>query len=502
MSRLGWRWGLLLALAGLPVAVAMFRLPATAPEDADPDTVAVTATSQRLRRLRGFLAVTLGASVLGFAAVGLPILGTDYLQHHWHLQLGARGHVAFLAGLGAFGGLPLGGVLGDRAWSQGPGHVARLLGGALAAFGVLLAIAVFAPSLDLIEAGLALAVLALSVTIVASAQLIAAVAYPAARSLAFGIFGAYGLVFGGLGATVVLVAVGHADGIRLALGLGGAAAVASGAVVWLSAGMVADDVAVVDAEVADATRPPKHAGRRGNAALRIHDVNFSYGARQVLFGVDLEVEEGEVAGLLGTNGAGKSTLLRLVAGLDHPSSGTIRIFGRDTTYLEAEQVIGLGVSLLAGGRMSFPALTVAENLRVGGHSIRRQGARLRAAIEEVMTLFPVLAERRDQRVGTLSGGEQQMLAVARVLLTRPRLVLIDELSLGLAPKVVEGLLAIVRRVNDEGATVLLVEQSVNLALTLAPHGLFLERGEVRFDGATSELLARDDLLRPVFLGAR
>ena len=188
-----------------------------------------------------------------------------------------------------------------------------------------------------------------------------------------------------------------------------------------------------------------------------------------------------------------------MAGLDHPSSGTIRIFGHDTTYLEAEQVIGLGVSLLAGGRMSFPALTVAENLRVGGHSIRRQGARLRAAIEEVMTLFPVLAERRDQRVGTLSGGEQQMLAVARVLLTRPRLVLIDELSLGLAPKVVEGLLAIVRRVNDEGATVLLVEQSVNLALTLAAHSFFLERGEVRFDGPTNELLTRDDLLRPVFI---
>jgi ABC-type branched-subunit amino acid transport system ATPase component len=215
----------------------------------------------------------------------------------------------------------------------------------------------------------------------------------------------------------------------------------------------------------------------------------------------MRVEEGEAAALLGTNGAGKSTLLRLVAGLDHPSAGSIRIWGRDSTYLEAEQVVGLGVGLLPGGRMSFPGLTVMENLRVGGHTLRRQGARLQAAIDEVMGLFPVLAERRDQRVGTLSGGEQQMLALARVLLTRPRLLVIDELSLGLAPKAVESLLAVVRRLNQDGTTVLLVEQSVNLALSLAAHALFLERGEVRFDGRTADLLARDDLLRPVFLGA-
>ena len=149
--------------------------------------------------------------------------------------------------------------------------------------------------------------------------------------------------------------------------------------------------------------------------------------------------------------------------------------------------------------MSFPGLSVLENLRVGGHTIRRQGPKLRTAIDEVLDLFPILAERRDQRVGTLSGGEQQMLALGRVLLTRPRLLLIDELSLGLAPKAVESLLAIVRRVNEEGTTVLLVEQSVNLALQLARHAIFLERGEVRFDGATAALLERDDLLRPVFL---
>ena len=247
--------------------------------------------------------------------------------------------------------------------------------------------------------------------------------------------------------------------------------------------------------------PAAAEGRAAPAALEVEGVSFSYGTRQVLFGVDLALPEGGVGALLGTNGAGKSTLLRLVAGLDHPSAGSIRLFGRDTTHLEAEAVGSLGVALLPGGRMTFPGLTVAENLRVGGHRLRRDSRRLRAAVDEALELFPVLAERRRQRAGTLSGGEQQMLALARVLMARPRLLVIDELSLGLAPRAVESLLAVVRAVNAAGTTVLLVEQSVNLAVTLADRAWFLERGQVLFDGRTADLLGRDDLLRSVFLAA-
>ncbi|HET6810320.1 MAG TPA: ABC transporter ATP-binding protein [Acidimicrobiales bacterium] len=247
---------------------------------------------------------------------------------------------------------------------------------------------------------------------------------------------------------------------------------------------------------------PADGGGAGAAvALEVSEVSFSYGTRQVLFGIDLALAEGRVGALLGTNGAGKSTLLRLVAGLDHPSSGSIRIWGRDTTDLEAEAVGGLGVALLPGGRMTFPGLTVLENLRVGGHRLRRDRHRLQASIDEALDLFPVLAGRRRQRAGTLSGGEQQMLALARVLMARPRLLVIDELSLGLAPRAVESLLAVVRSANAAGTTVLLVEQSVNLAVTLADQAWFLERGRVLFDGPTRELLGRDDLLRSVFLAA-
>jgi ABC-type branched-subunit amino acid transport system ATPase component len=205
------------------------------------------------------------------------------------------------------------------------------------------------------------------------------------------------------------------------------------------------------------------------------------------------VMEGEIAALLGTNGAGKSTILRAVAGLDPPVGGRIRLFGDDTTYRDAQDAVQRGIALLAGGRMTFPSLTVDENLRVGAYAQRN------AVVDEVYERFPALAPRRQQRAGTLSGGEQQMLALGRVLLTRPKLLLIDELTLGLAPKVVEQLIDTVREVNAQGTTVLLVEQSVNLALTLADHSFFLERGEVRFDGPTHELLQRDDLLRPVFL---
>jgi ABC-type branched-subunit amino acid transport system ATPase component len=237
----------------------------------------------------------------------------------------------------------------------------------------------------------------------------------------------------------------------------------------------------------------------GGPALELRHIDFSYGRQQVLFDVNLQVGQGEITALLGTNGAGKSTILRLVSGLARPSRGTIHLFGSDSTSLSADRVLGEGVAMLPGGKATFPSLTVLENLRVGAHTLRRPRLRQRNAIDEVLTTFPRLKQRLTTRAGALSGGEQQMLALSRVLVTRPRMLLIDELTLGLAPKTVEDLIAVVRRCNAEGTTVLLVEQSANLALTLAGHAFFLERGEVRFDGRTSDLLGRDDLLRPVFL---
>ena len=292
------------------------------------------------------------------------------------------------------------------------------------------------------------------------------------------------VVAGALAGIVLASAADEAQGRGFVYGIAGVAEIT--ALVLLVGARRQSDAALVAAP-ADAVIAV------GGAALEVRDLNFAYGFQQVLFGVSLTVMEGEIAALLGTNGAGKSTILRAVAGLDPPVGGHIRLFGDDTTYRDAEDAVRRGAALLAGGRMTFPSLTVDENLRVGAYTLRN------TAVDEVYGRFPVLASRRQQRAGTLSGGEQQMLALGRVLLTKPRLLLVDELTLGLAPKVVEHLIETVRDINAQGTTVLLVEQSVNLALTLAAHSFFLERGEVRFDGPTEELLQRDDLLRPVFL---
>ena len=233
--------------------------------------------------------------------------------------------------------------------------------------------------------------------------------------------------------------------------------------------------------------------------LSCKGIDFSYGKLQVLFDVDFTVEEAELVALLGVNGAGKSTLLKVISGIGLPSKGAVRFQGQDVTYLDAERRLRLGITQVPGGRAVFAPLSVVDNLRVYGYALGRNGGTLDDAIDRCFEAFPQLARRRNQLARTLSGGEQQMLALCKALILRPRLLLIDELSLGLAPVVVGQLLGMVRRINDDGTAVVLVEQSVNIALSVARHAYFMERGEIRFDGPSSELTGRDDLLRAVFL---
>jgi ABC-type branched-subunit amino acid transport system ATPase component len=222
----------------------------------------------------------------------------------------------------------------------------------------------------------------------------------------------------------------------------------------------------------------------------------------VLFDVDLTVPTGGRVGLLGTNGAGKSTLLRVIAGLARPSAGSVRFAGRDVTGLPTEERVGLGMTLLEGGRATFPSLTVAESLRVGAYPYLSDRLRVERSVDDALDLFPALRPRLGQRAGTLSGGEQQMLALAKALLARPRLLMIDELSLGLAPVVLEGIVAALDVLVREGdVSLVLVEQSLNVALGVTDQAYFMEKGAVRFSGPTSDLLDRGDLVRSVFFGA-
>ena len=235
--------------------------------------------------------------------------------------------------------------------------------------------------------------------------------------------------------------------------------------------------------------------------LLLKGVEAGYDNRMVLQGIDLHLDEGEIVALLGTNGAGKSTLLKSISGIVEADRGAIVLDGRDITHAPPNEIAALGIVQMPGGQGVFGSLTVKENLELAGWTNRRDPAGVEAATAEVLEMFPVLAERLDSPAANMSGDQQQMLALAMSFVMRPKVLLIDELSLGLAPVVVGQLLPIVRRMADDGVTVVLVEQSVNVALTVAERAYFMERGKIMFDGPTAELLERPDLLRSVFLSA-
>ncbi|MEY2398952.1 MAG: branched-chain amino acid transport system ATP-binding protein livF, partial [Actinomycetota bacterium] len=234
--------------------------------------------------------------------------------------------------------------------------------------------------------------------------------------------------------------------------------------------------------------------------LSCQGVHVAYDKVKVLFGVDLDVEEGEIVALLGTNGAGKSTLLKAISGLVETAAGRVIFDGEDITNIDPVDAAKRGIVQVPGGKAVFPTLTVAEHFKAGTWLYAKEDRdEVAVRIDDVLNEFPRLRERWDQLAGNLSGGEQQQLAVGMAFVAKPRLLIIDELSLGLAPTIVEQLLRLVRAIHEQGCTIILVEQSINVALTLAERAFFMEKGEVRFSGPTAELLERGDILRSVFL---
>ncbi len=232
--------------------------------------------------------------------------------------------------------------------------------------------------------------------------------------------------------------------------------------------------------------------------LEITDIHTYYGNIQALRGLSLRIGQGEIVTLIGANGAGKTTTLMSISGVTPPRRGAVTFLGQDVTRLSTEKIVSLGITQVPEGRMIFPRLTVKENLLMGGY-LRRDKAGIKADEDKVYGLFPVLFERRTQMGGTLSGGEQQMLAIGRALLARPKLLLLDEPSLGLAPLVVENIFEIIKQINADGVTVLLVEQNAQMALHIAHRGYVLETGRLTLEGAASDLLS-DPKVRSAYLG--
>ncbi|MFZ7110642.1 MAG: ABC transporter ATP-binding protein [Desulfatiglandales bacterium] len=229
--------------------------------------------------------------------------------------------------------------------------------------------------------------------------------------------------------------------------------------------------------------------------LHIVDINAAYGDIKVLKGVTLEISEGEIVCLLGANGAGKSTLLRVVSGILRPSAGTVSFQGRDITRLSPSEIVRLGISHVPEGRQIFSKLTVMQNLLLGGYTQRGKRAEAQKVLDFVYNLFPVLKERLKQKAGTLSGGEQQMLAISRALMSRPELLLLDEPSLGLAPMIVAGIFRVIQDLRSRGISIFLVEQNVTGALNIADRGYIMEIGKTATHGKAADLQGNDEVRR-------
>ena len=431
------------------------------------------------------------------AFVGLGEMSNLFYQRVFDVGTADRGYLAAALAPAQLLGLLIGTPIATRLLAKGASTVPRFV--AYVSLVVAAAWAGFALAPNL---GFAIAMNAI---LVAGAVLITPVVFvalsltipPKVRS--YGYAAASVFIIPGLILYAIIGALADSIGLREAI-LINVPVFLLGAFLIASSGREIDrDIRRVWAQAA-AQSNVLYERRQGRVKMLLcQGINVSYGNVQVLFNVDFEVDEGEIVALLGTNGAGKSTLLNAIAGIVEPSDGAIVFDGRDMTYTPPNETAGRGVTMVPGGKGVFPSLTVRENLVLAGWLHRKDKQHVRDATEHVLELFPILRERLDQAAGNLSGGQQQMLTLGMAFIERPRLLMIDELSLGLAPAVVGQLLGIVQELRDAGTTIILVEQSVNVALTVAETAYFMEKGEIRFHGPTSELLERKDILRSVFL---
>ncbi len=515
----GWRWPFL--LLSLPVSViAVWALFLREPVrgrwekqgavgtaeavEVEAAPISMEAAFARLGRIRTLRTVILGFSALGFGILMVPVLSNLYLEDRFGTGTVGRGAVTTASSLAGLLVLPFVGRFYDRSFRSDPARALRLVGLLVLPVAVLAPIQFAMPNVVLFAAVGAVSGALLVSAFILTGPLIQSVVPYRLRGLGLSLTAIYLFCIGAMGGSIITLPLTNSFGPRTSiLVVLIPAAIVGGLLILRSAAFVHDDLALLVAELEE--EQAEH-GRQADdpaavPALQVSGIDFSYGPVQVLFDVGFEVRRGEVLALLGTNGAGKSTLLDVITGLQTPSRGVVRHHGRTITFTSPEQRARLGIHSLAGGKATFPALTVADNLEVAGILLRSDRARARERRERVLDLFPDVRGRLDQRAGSLSGGQQQQLGLAMTLLHEPDVLIIDELSLGLSPVMVADLLAVIDRLRAEGQTMVIVEQSLNVALAVSDRAVFLEKGQVRFEGPSAELASRDDLARAVFLGA-
>jgi ABC-type branched-subunit amino acid transport system ATPase component/predicted MFS family arabinose efflux permease len=513
----GWRWPfLLLGLPVLALAFLAFRIPepprgqfemldvlGEVVDDASAAPISFEAGFARLQQIRTVKTVLVAFSAMGFGLFTGPILVNLYAEDRFGVDALERGLLGTMSGVVLLAVLPVVSRRYDELYRRDPARALRLVGQLIIPAGILAPVGYFMPNVVLMAvAGIPSGVL-LAVAFSMVGPVMQSVVPYRLRGIGAALAAIYIFFIGATGGALLSALIVDAAGPRTtALLLGVPSTIIGGLLVVRSAGFIRHDLSLVVAELREelAEHRRRQAEPATVPAIQVKDVDFAYGPVQVLFDVAFEVRRGEVLALLGTNGAGKSTVLRVIAGLGTPSRGVVRLDGRTITYTTPEQRVHLGIRLLPGGKGVFPDMTVRENLEMGAFIYRGDPADRDRRIARVVEMFPDLERRHGQVAGSMSGGQQQMLALAITLLHDPEVLLIDELSLGLSPIVVQELLGVVERIKGEGKTIVIVEQSLNVALAIADRAVFMEKGQVRFEGPAADLAGRDDLVRAVFLG--
>jgi ABC-type branched-subunit amino acid transport system ATPase component/MFS family permease len=441
------------------------------------------------------------------ALIGFVALAAFLYADVFGLDERDRGVIGSITEPAQLAGLMVGGRIGMKLFAKDPKLVFKMLSSVSLLVGGLSVVFALSPHVTVGAFGIRLPLVAVLANMAISACLafllpgvLAALSLaipPRARSMGFSMGSVF--VIPGLLILPVIGWIGDTWGVRQGL-LAMVPMFVIGSFAIGSAGkLLQRDITNVWTTAAARSEVAYERRQGRSKLLLVRDLDVAYGDVQVLFGIDFEVDEGEIVALLGTNGAGKSTLLKAISGVVEADKGAVIFDGADITHAPPNEIAPRGVIQIPGGEGVFPSLTVAENLRMAGWMNRRDRKGVAAAVERVYGELPVLAERAAEPAANLSGGQQQMLALGMAFITKPRLLMIDELSLGLAPALIERLLPMVRRLSEGGTTIILVEQSVNVALTLAEEAYFMEKGEIRFHGPTTELLDRPDVLRSVFL---
>ena len=514
----GWRWAYVgVAIPGVLVGLACMSLDepergafeqeavlgGTLTAAADELPVTISSAFNRLKKVRTFYFLCVGIGTLGFALVAVPVQLNLLLDDAYGFGPFERGLIESVMWVGALVTVPIAGRVFDERFREDPPSMLRLSGALVAAGGIATLIALRLQPAPLVIIGMTMAQALYSAAFVAAPATIAAVAPYRMRAQAFALLPVFVFLMGGFFGGLLVGTISDAWGERAAMSLvAPPAALIGGGLIAYGSRFMRGDIALTVEELLEEQAENERMRDQPDdiPLLQLRNVDAGYGKVQVLFDVECEVAEGEVLALLGTNGAGKSTVLRAISGLNHPDRGVIRLDGQTITFTEAELRVELGIVQVAGGKATFGPLSVDENLRVAAFTQRKDPDRVAERIEYVYGLFPDLANRKDQAAGSMSGGQQQQLAIAKALVLEPRILLIDELSLGLAPLVVQELLKVVEQLRADGLTMIIVEQSLNVALSIADRAVFMEKGQVRFTGPADELLERDDLVRAVFLG--